>query len=209
MTASRPILYHMPQTRSGATLWMNEELGAPCEVRLIDLKSGAHRKPDYLKLNPMGKVPTLVHGDVVVTETAAICAYLADAFTSAGLAPSTDDPARGIYYRWMFFSPSCIEPMMMDKLGGVTRENSAAVGHGDAERVARAIEAALANGPWLLGEKFSAADVVFGSTLRFATMFGALAKEGAIADYVDRASARPAAKRAEALNAEYMKTVKF
>ncbi len=188
----KPILYHMPQTRGGTTLWMNEELGEVCEIRLINLRKGEGRTPQFLKINPMGKLPALQHRGAIVTEAAAICAYLADAFPSKGLAPATDDPKRGVYFRWMFFAPSCIEPMMLDRLGKVTRENATAAGHGDYERVMASIDQALSNGPWLLGDKFSAADVVMGSTLNFATMFGAIPKEGRIKDYVERVVARPA-----------------
>lgn len=188
----KPILFHMPQTRGGTTLWMNEELGDICEIRLINLRKGEGRTPEFLKINPMGKLPALQHKGATVTEAAAICAYLADVFTAKNLAPSLSDPKRGDYYRWMFFAPSCIEPMMLDRLGKVTRENTTAAGHGDYERVMASIDQALAAGQWLLGEKFSAADVVMGSTLNFATMFGAIPKEGRIKDYVERATARPA-----------------
>jgi glutathione S-transferase len=195
----------MPQTRGGTTLWMNEELGDVCEVNLLNLRTGDGRKPEFLKLNPMAKIPALTHDGVVVTEAAAICAYLADAFPAAGLAPATSDPQRGAYYRWLFFAPSCIEPMMLDKLGGVKRENEGAAGHGDYDRVMTTIGVALANGPFVLGDRFSAADVVFGSTLNFATMFGAIPKEGAVKDYVDRVTARPAYARMMEKNAAYMK----
>ncbi len=211
MAQTRPILYHMPQTRSGTTHWMNEELGmneelrAPCEIRLINLKAGEQTKPSYCALNPMAKAPTLVHGDIVVTEAAAICAYLADAFPNAKLAPPAKDPKRGTYFRWMFFAPSCIEPMMLDKLSGQTRENAAAIGHGDYERVIAAIKTALSNGPYILGDTFSAADVVFGSTLNFGMMFGAIPKEEPFASYVEQLMARPAAKRASEKNEIYMK----
>jgi glutathione S-transferase len=188
----KPILYHMPQTRGGTTLWMNAELGDVCEIRLINLRKGEGRTSEFLKINPMGKLPALQHKGATVTEAAAICAYLADAFPDKGIAPSTSDPKRGIYYRWMFFAPSCIEPMMLDRLGKVTRENSTAAGHGDFERVMSSIDQALSNGPWILGDRFSAADVVMGSTLNFATMFGAIPKEGRIKDYVERVTARPA-----------------
>lgn len=203
----RPILYHMPQTRGGTTLWMDEELGDVCELRLINLRKGEGRTPQFLKINPMGKLPALQHKGATVTEAAAICAYLADAFPQKRLAPATDDPMRGVYYRWMFFAPSCIEPMMLDRLGKVARENATAAGHGDYERVTASIEQALSSGPWLLGENFSAADVVMGSTLIFATMFGAIPKEGRIKDYVERISARPAHIAMMRKNAEQSKAM--
>ena len=189
--SEKPILYHMPQTRGGTTLWMDEELGGVCELKLINLRKGEGRTPQFLRINPMGKLPALLHRAATVTEAAAICAYLADSFPAAELAPALSDAKRGVYYRWMFFAPSCIEPMMLDRLGKVTRENATAAGHGDYERVMSAIEQALSNGPWILGDKFSAADVIMASTLNFATMFGAIPKEGRIKDYVERAAARP------------------
>lgn len=205
--SDRPVLYHMPQTRGGTTLWMSEELGDVCTVKLVNLKKGEGRTQEFLNLNPMGKVPTLTHKGVIVTETAAICAYLADQFPEKGLAPAPDDPRRGVYYRWMFFAPSCIEPMMLDRLGKVARENAGAVGHGDYERVMASISQALANGPYLLGEKFSAADVVMGSTLNFATMFGAIPLEGAIKPYLERIKARPAFQSMMAKNADMAKAM--
>ena len=201
----RPVLYHMPQTRGGTTLWMNEELGGVCDVSLINLKTGDGQKPDFLAINPMGKVPALKAGKHVVTEAAAICAYLADAFPDAGLAPGPTDPLRGPYYRWMFFAPSVIEPAMLDKFTKTIRENPGAVGHGDLARAEKSIEQALSAGPYLLGDKFSAADVVFGSTLNFATMFGALEKKGRIGDYLDRLTQRPAFIRMMELNSAQMK----
>lgn len=200
--SEKPVLYHMPQTRGGTTLWMNEELGDVCEIRLINLRKGEGRTPQFLKINPMGKLPALTHKGVTVTEAAAICAYLADQYPDKGLAPAANDASRGAYYRWMFFSPSCIEPMMLDRLSKVTRENSTAAGHGDYERVMASLDQALSNGPWLLGQKFSAADIVMGSTLNFATMFGAIPKEGRIKEYVERIAARPAFQKMMKKSAE-------
>jgi glutathione S-transferase len=205
--ADRPLLYHMPQTRGGTTLFMDQELGGVCDLKIINLRKGDGRTPDYLKLNPMGKIPTLVHRGVVVTEAAAICAYLADLHPEAGLAPAPGDPARGLYYRWMFFAPSVIEPMMLDKLGGVERTNATAAGHGDYARAMASIELALSRKPWLLGEKFSAADVVMGSTLMFATMFGAIAKDGRIGEYVNQIAARPAHQKMMRMSADQAKAM--
>lgn len=205
--SDRPLLYHMPQTRGGTTLWMNEELGDVCTVKLVNLKNGEGRTKGFLSINPMGKVPTLTHKGATVTEAAAICAYLADLHPEKGLAPAPGDPQRGSYYRWMFFAPSCIEPMMLDRLGKVTRENATAAGHGDYDRVMASIAQALSNGPYLLGDKFSAADVVMGSTLNFATMFGAVPNEGAVKAYVERIKARPAFKSMMAKNADLAKAM--
>ena len=200
---ARPKLFVMPQTRSGTVLWMNEELGGVCDIELVNLKAGNQKSQDYLAINPMGKVPALIHKGVAVSEAAAICATLADAFPDRGLAPALSDPKRGTYFRWMFFAPSCIEPMMLDKLSGHKRENAAAAGHGTEESVLASINHAIAENEYLLGDTFSAADVVFGSTLNFATMFGAIEKSGAIADYVDRVTARPAFGKMMEANAKY------
>ncbi|MEZ5897443.1 MAG: glutathione S-transferase family protein [Parvularculaceae bacterium] len=194
----RPVLYHCPRTRSAITNWMNEELGAPAEIKLINLKAGDHKKPDYVAMNPMGKAPMLTHDGVVVTEAAAICAYLADAYAEKNLAPAPGDPKRGAYFRWLFFSPGCIEPTMLDKFAGIVRENPASVGHGLQEDVLAAIDTALENSPYLLGDQFTAADVVFGSTLHFATMFGVFEKKPNYQKYLDRLHARPAFQAAQA-----------
>lgn len=202
---AKPVLYHMPQTRGGTTMWMNEELGGVCDVKLLNLKAGDHKKPDYLAINPMGKVPALVHDGAVVTEAAAICAYLADAFPDAGLAPAANDPKRGVYFRWMFFAPSCIEPAMMDVFMKRKNENPQSIGYGNADQVIDAAKAAVSDGPYLLGETFTAADVVFGSTLNFAIMFGAFADEEPFTSYTARLKERPAFVRAMEKNAQYMK----
>ena len=199
-----PVLFHCPQTRGGTTLWMNEELGAPCTVTLIDIKKNEQKSDDYLKINPMGKLPALTHDGVTVTETAAICAYLADAFAGAGLAPNHSDPKRGAYYRWMFFAPSCIEPAMLDTFTNTERQNPASIGHGLVDHVLAAIDRALESGPYLLGDKMTTADVVFGSTLNSALMFGAFEKKPAYVEYVDRLMSRPAAQRAQEKDTAYM-----
>lgn len=190
--SANPTLFYCPRTRSAIAGWMNEELGAPCDIKIVDIRNGEQDTPDYLAVNPMGKVPALVHDGVAVTEAAAICAYLADAYADKGLAPALSDPHRGAYYRWMFFAPACIEPAMLDKFTGVVRENPASVGHGLVDDVLRAIDHALEAGPFVLGDKFSAADVVFGSTLNFATMFGAFEARPKWKDYLARLTSRPA-----------------
>ncbi|MFK7957366.1 MAG: glutathione S-transferase family protein [Lysobacterales bacterium] len=203
--ANAPTLYHCPQTRATATFWMNEELGAPCDIKIVDLKTGGQKTPEFLAINPMGKVPALVHNGVAVTETGAICAYLADAYADKGLAPALDSPDRGAYYRWMFFASGCIEPTMLDKLTGNAPENTGSAGHGSLEDVVASVEHALANGPYLLGETFSAADVVFGNTVNFAMMFGAFEKKPIMTDYVQRLMSRPAAQAAHEKNASLSK----
>lgn len=199
----RPLLYHCPQTRGAITNWMNEELGAPCEIKLINLRKGEQDDTDYLAINPMGKIPALRHHGIVVTEVAAICAYLADAYGDLGLAPAPGDPARGAYFRWMFFPPSCIEPAMLDSFVGTARENTSSAGHGAVEDVLRTIDHALDTGPYLLGDRFSAADIVFGSTLNFAVLFGAFTAKPSYTNYIDRLTARAAFQSAQKKDADW------
>ncbi len=193
------VFYHNPQSRSSMVHWMLEEAGVPYRVVPIDFAKGEHKAPSFLALNPMGKLPTITHRGVVVTETAAIIAYIADLVPDAGLAPKPGDALRGAYYRWLFFGAGCFEPALLDKMMKRPEvERKAAVGWGSYDEVLAALKTALGNGPYLLGATFSAADVYIGSEIRFAMMFGApgLKGERVFDDYVARLVARPAAKRA-------------
>jgi glutathione S-transferase len=190
-------LYHATPSRSSVVQWLLDEIGEPYDVHLLDLKKGDQKSPAYLAINPMGKVPALRHGDSVVTETAAICCYLADAFPAAGLAPAIGDPRRGPYLQWLFFGPSCFEPAMMEAT--FKREPApppSAAGWGSFETVLDRIGAAVAPGPFLLGQQFSAADIVIGSGLIWGTMFKAVPSRPDLDAYMDRLNARPAAQRA-------------
>src|SRR3977135_4303750 len=161
-------LYHAAPSRSSIAHWMLEEVGEPYDLHLLSLKKGENRAADYLKVNPMGKVPALRHGDTVITEAAAICAYLADAFPQAKLNVPVGDPRRGLYLKWLFFGPSCVEPAMMDHM--FPRKDippRAALGYGDYDTVIEVLAEAVKRGPYLLGDQFTAADVVIGSGLRF------------------------------------------
>jgi glutathione S-transferase len=196
--AEEIVFYHNPRSRSQMVHWMLEEAAAPYRVVPIDFEKGEHKSPSFLALNPMGKLPTIEHRGVVVTETAAIIAYLADAFPAAGLAPPPGDARRGAYYRWLFFGAGCFEPALLDKMMKRPEvERKAAVGWGSYEDVLATLKKALSNGPYLLGETFTAADVYVGSELRFAMMFGApgVKGEAVFDDYVARLGARPAAQR--------------
>jgi glutathione S-transferase len=196
-------LYHAAPSRSSVVHWMLEEVGEPYHVQLMSLKKGENRAADYLKVNPMGKVPALRHGDVVITESAAICAYLADAFPQARLNVPVDDPRRGPYLKWLFFGPSCVEPAIIDRLfprtGHIPR---AALGYGDYDTVIEVLAAAVRNGPFLMGEQFTAADVVIGSGLRWGMMFKGLPERPEFVAYAGRVAERPAAKRATAKDQE-------
>jgi glutathione S-transferase len=195
------VFYHNPQSRSQMVRWMIEEAGAPHRIVPIDLAKNEHKAPAFLALNPMGKLPTIEHRGTVVTETAAIIAYLADTFPQAGLAPAPGEPARGAYYRWLFFGAGCFEPALLDKMMKRPEvERKAAVGWGSYDDVLATLKTALATGPYLLGEKFTAADLYIGSELNFAAMFGApgLKGEPVIDAYLARLTARPAFQRAMA-----------
>lgn len=192
-------LYWSPRTRSFTALWLMEEAGAPYERVLTDLSTGAQKTPDYLAINPMGKVPALQDGDATVAEAAAICAYVADRCPDAKLAPALGDPLRGRYLQWLFFSPGCIEPAMM-QLATKVEMNSVAAGWGDAQRVFDVLDAALDKGPWILGDRFSAADIAIGSGLNFAVRLFKMAPTRPSFDrYLDACAARPAFQRAMAL----------
>ncbi len=197
-------LYHMAPSRSAIVHWMLEEIGQPYDLRVLDLSKGEGRTPEYLALNPMGKVPTLVHGDTVITEAAAICAYLADEFPDAKLNIPVGTPKRGVYFKWMFFGPSCLEPAIMDH--AFPRKDpppSSALGSGSYEAVLGILANATgASKPYLMGEQFTAADVVIGSGLWWGTSFNLLPKRPEFTAYIDRVTQRPAWQRAAGRDAE-------
>ena len=191
-------LYHAAPSRSSIVHWMLEEVGQPYDVHLLDMKRGDNRTPDYLAINPMGKVPALRHGDAVITESAAICAYLADEFPGAGLNVPIGDPLRGAYLKWLFFGPSCIEPAIMDR--AFPRKDAAprgALGYGDFETVLDVVAKAVEPGPYILGNKFTAADVVIGSTLRWGMLFKMLPERPEFLAYAARLAERPALQRSQ------------
>jgi glutathione S-transferase len=196
-------LYHAAPSRSSIVRWMLEEIGEPYEIQLLSLSKGENRAPDYLAVNPMGKVPALRHGDAVITEAAAICAYLADEFPRAKLSVPIGDPRRGLYLKWLFFGPSCIEPAMMDRAFPRKEEaRRGALGYGDFDTVIKVVTDAVKRGPYILGEQFTAADVVIGSTLRFGMLFKLLPEEPEFTAYTGRMAQRPALQRAEAKDKE-------
>jgi glutathione S-transferase len=197
-------LYHHPYSRAAGVVWTLEEVGEPYELVFVDILKGAQKGGDVVALNPMGKVPLLVDGDAVVSESAAIALYLADRYASGRLAPKLDDPRRATYFRWTLFAPSVIEPGSMAKAGGWDYKPGQA-GWGEYEAIMAAIEHALRTGPFLLGDMFSIADVVFGGTLRFLTRFAAMTASPAVAAYIARLDARPALQRSDAKNNEIAK----
>jgi glutathione S-transferase len=192
-------LYHAAPSRSSIVHWMLEELGEPYDIALVSFKKGENRQPAFLAINPMGKLPALRHGDtVVVTEAAAICTYLADEFPRARLNVPVGDPRRGLYLKWLFFGPSCLEPAIAER--AFPRKEPAprtALGFGDFDTVMDVLAgAAGAASPYLLGEQFTAADVIIGSGLRWGTMFKLIPERPEFAAYVGRLNQRPALKRA-------------
>lgn len=191
-------LYWSPRSRSFSTLWLMEEVGRPYQRVLIDIAKGAQKTLEFLAVNPMGKVPALANGEVTMAEAPAICAYVAERYPEAKLAPPVGDPRRAKYLYWLFFSPGCIEPAMT-QIATKLDINPSTAGWGDAERVFDVLDAALEDGPWLLGADFSAADIVIGSGLNFAVRaFKMVPTRASFDRYLDRCAARPAYRRAMA-----------
>jgi glutathione S-transferase len=193
------ILYHHPYSRAATVLWMLEEISVDYELRFVDFLSGAHKAPELVALNPMGKLPILTDGDQVVTEVAAIGLYLADRYALGRLAPKLDDPRRGTYLRWSLFAPSVIEPGAIAKANKWEAKPSQ-VGWGTSESMLEAIEFAIGDRDFLLGDTFSMADVIFGGTLRYMLRFKMLEPRPSFTAYAERLAARPALQRAEARN---------
>lgn len=198
-------LFHAAPSRSSIVRWMLEELGEPYDVRILNLLKGEQREPDYLAINPMGKVPALMHGEAVITEAPAICTYLADAFPQAKLNIPVGDDRRGPYLKWLFFAPACIEPAITDRAYPRKEEpHRGTLGYGDFDLVMDVTAKGLEPGPYLMGEQFTAADVVVGSTLRWGLMFKLLPERPEFVAYVRRLEQRPALQRAVALDQELM-----
>ena len=195
------VLYHNPRSRGRIAHWMLEEVGEPYDIHLVSFKKGENLKPNYLAVNPMGKVPALRHGDVVVTEAAAICTYLADEFPHARLNVPIGDPRRGVYLKWLFFGPSCVEPAITDRaFPRAEQPRRGMLGYGDFDTVMDVVAKAVEKGPYLMGDQFTASDVVIGSGLRWGMMFNLLPKRAEFVDYVERLEKRPALQRATALD---------
>jgi len=201
------ILYTNPQSRGRIAHWMLEELGLPYSTVWVEF-GPAMKSPDYLAVNPMGKVPALKHGAAVVTETAAICAYLADRFPEQKLIPPVNDPHRTDYYRWLFFAAGPLEAAVTAKsmAWDVPKEKSGFVGFGSYADTLNALELALQPGPYICGEQFTAADVYVGSSLGWGMMFGTIEKRPIFVAYVARSYARPASLRANEINEAYVKS---
>jgi glutathione S-transferase len=197
------IFYHNPMSRGRIAHWMLEEVGVPYRLELLSFEKGEHKSPEYLAVNPMGKIPAIVHRGTVVTEAAAICAYLADAFPAARLAPALDDPARGTYLRWLFFGAGCVESALVDRMcSRPPPDRPGALGYGSYDDTLNALEKAITPGPYILGDRFSAADVYIGSEIGWGLMAESLEPRPVFQSYVARCSERPAFQRCSAQNNE-------
>ncbi len=196
------VFYTNPMSRGRIARWMLEEVGQPYRTVVLDYGT-TMKAPEYLALNPMGKVPAITHRGVTVSECAAVCAYLADAFPEAGLAPSPGDPARGTWLRWMFFGAGPLEAAVTARSLGLLApaDKARMAGYGSFDDVVDALEAAVsAGGPWLLGDRFSALDVYLGSQIGWGLQFQSLPDRDTFKAYADRLFQRPAAIRARGID---------
>ena len=203
MATSPPLtFFHSPNTRSSGALILLKELGADYQLHVLNMKSGEQRQPAYLAVNPMGKVPAVLHGDALVTEQVAVFLYLADLYPEAGLAPAIGDPLRGPYLRWMTFYGSCFEPAVVDR--SMKREPAApsTSPYGDFDTMFKTLTDQLAEGPYMLGDRFTAVDVLWGTALTWTTMFGLVPETPVTRAYMDRVNARPSVAWARQKDAE-------
>ena len=198
--ADELVLYTNPMSRGRIARWMLEEVGQPYKTEIIEYAS--MKSPEYLAINPMGKVPVVRHGDTIVTEAAAICAYLADVFPETGLAPPPGSHLRGPYYRWLFFAAGPVEAANTNKALNVVvpAERTAMVGYGSQERTLAALEGQLKRSEYIAGDRFTAADVYVGSHIGLGMRFGAIDQRPAFERYWGLVSARPAAVRAQEID---------
>ena len=204
-TPHKITLFHCPQTRSSGALALLEELHAPYELHVLNMKAGEQRQPKFLALNPMGKVPAILHGDVLVTEQVAIGLYLADLFPEAGITPAITDSLRGPYLRWYVFYAACFEPALVDK--ALKREAGPAgmVPYGDVDTTLKTVVAQLSLGPWMLGERFTAVDALWGPALTWMTGFGIVEATPPVKAYIDRWNARPSVAAVARIDADLLK----
>jgi glutathione S-transferase len=190
------VFYHNPMSRARTVHWMLEEVAAPYRIELIDFSKAEHKSPAFLAVNPMGKLPAITHRGVAITETGAICAYLADAFPAAGLAPRMDEPSRGSYLRWLFFGAGCVDGALIDRmLARPAPEKTSALGYGTYADVVETLDKAITPGPYILQQRFSAADVYLGSQIGIAIMFKSLEPRPSFQRYLDLLHQRPAYQR--------------
>jgi glutathione S-transferase len=203
MTTNRHVvLFHNPQSRAAGVRILLEELNADYDLHVLNLKTGDSRKPDYLAINPMGKIPAIKHGDTLVTEQAAIYMYLAELYAEAGMSPAVGSPLRGPYLRWMVFYGSCFEPALVDRSMKREPAPQGTSPYGDYDTVVNTVKQQLAKGPWFLGDTFTAADALWGTALGWTTGFKLMPESPEVKAYLDRFNARPAVVRARTKDAE-------
>ncbi|HEY2661514.1 MAG TPA: glutathione S-transferase [Caulobacteraceae bacterium] len=204
MTTQDPItLFHSPQTRSSGVLTLLEELGAPYELRLLNMKAGENRQPAYLAINPLGKVPAIRHRGELITEQVAIYLYLADLFPEAGLALPIGDVQRGPYLRWMVYYAACYEPGLVDKAQNRDPGVQAMSTYGDFDVMLQTVIDQITDQPYLLGDKISAADLLWGQALQWGTMFQIVPENPIIQAYIGRVTSRPGVAKVAAMDAEW------
>jgi glutathione S-transferase len=195
-------LFHAPQTRSTAALTLLEELGAPYELKILNMKAEEQREPAYLAINPLGKVPAIRHRGALVTEQIAIFIYLADLFPEAGLAPAIDDPRRGPYLRWLVYYAACYEPALVDRGTNRAQVSAAMSPYGDFDAMLSTVVSQFEQHPYLLGDTITAADILWGIALQWGMMFKLVPESQAILRYVRRITERPAALAVSARDAK-------
>jgi len=202
MSSQGLTLYHNPQSRSAGSRVLLEALGVPYHVEYIDFAGGQNRQPAFLAINPLGKLPTVVHDGAVVTEQVAVTIYLADRFPEAGLAPALDDPLRGPYLRWMAFYGATFEPAVLDSAMKRPPVDPSTSPYRDLDSVLDMLVTQLGAGDYLLGDKLTAADIHWATALRWTTGFGIVPKRPEIMAYIERVTAHPAFSRAARLDEE-------
>ncbi|WP_298886480.1 glutathione S-transferase family protein [uncultured Bradyrhizobium sp.] len=200
--ANRITLYYSPQSRAMGTRVLLEELGAPYDIHILNMKAGEQRQPAYLAINPLGKVPAIQHGGALVTEQVAICIYLSDLFPQAGLTPAPGDPLRGPYLRWIAYYGSSFEPALIDKFMKREPMPITQSPYADYDTMLGALEAQLSKGPYLLGERMTAADILWGVAFNWTMMFGIVPKKDVFVRYSERITSRQAYQRISAADDE-------
>jgi len=202
MADPKVTLFHSPNTRSTGSVILMEELGVPYDLHVVNMKAGEQRKPAYLAINPMGKVPAVKNGDALVTEQGAIFIYLADLYPKAGLAPALNHPLRGPYLRWLVYYGSSFEPAVVDKAMKREPAPAAMSPYGDFDTMLKTLSDQMKKGPYILGETFSAADVLWGTAMRWMLAFKLVPESPEFVTYRDRVISRPAFKKVEAMDAK-------
>ena len=198
------VFFHSPNTRSAGVRVLLEELGVPYEMHVLNMKAGEQRQPEFLKINPMGKVPAVLYGDQLITEQVALYIYLPDTFPEAGLAPALTDPLRGPYLRWIAYYGSCFEPGVVDRALKRDPAPPSMCPYGDFDTMFRTLVDQLRKGPYILGDRFSAADLLWGLSLRWMTSFKIVEGLPEIMAYVERISSRPSLAKASESDAKLM-----